>query len=73
MWLCTTFSEVGGPVIMTAFAWALVYPSYVVAKHIWKLLRFNYFPTPVQLYRGFANVWPLVEKGPVVTRIKQEQ
>jgi hypothetical protein len=49
--------------------WAICFPSMRMTNGIWKLLRFNYFPSPLQLLKGFKRIWPAVRKGPVVARV----
>lgn len=57
------------PLTVMLMIWAVTYPSFVFTSVIWKTLRFFYFPTPLQLWKGFKRQWPTVKKGPVVTRV----
>ena len=58
-----------GPLVGLLMVWAILYPSFAFSSVMWKMLRFNYFPTPLQLMKGFARLWPAVKKGPVVKRV----
>lgn len=60
-----------GPIQLALFLGVIVFPTLVMTGAIWKMLRFFYFPTPSQLMRGFRNIWPVVKRGPIVTRVKR--
>jgi hypothetical protein len=60
-----------GPIQQILLVGVIVYPTLWFSRAMWGMLRFNYFPTPLQLMKGFKRIWPVVRKGPVVTRIHQ--
>lgn len=59
------------PVFGFFFLFCVFYPSIAFGNVIWKTLRYNYFPTPMQLMRGLKRQWPNIKRGPVVTRVKR--
>jgi len=62
---------VDGPLVWVLMAWAVFYPSAVIQARAWKILKFNYFPNPIQLIKGWKRIWPAVNKGPIVTRVSR--
>ena len=53
--------------------YVIIFPSLMFLNAIFKVLRFNYFPSPVQLWRGIRRQWHAVEKGPVVVRVHRKK
>lgn len=62
-------TDAEGPLLYVILLWVFLFPLLSFSGAIWKTLRFFYFPSPLQLWKGFKRTWPFVRKGPVVTRI----
>lgn len=45
------------------------YPAVLFLIFIWKLLRSMFFPTPVQIVKGFRRQWPAISEGPQIVRV----
>ena len=61
------------PFITVAFIYVILFPSFMFMGSTWKILRFNFFPSPVQLWKGFRRQWHAIEKGPVVVRVHRKK
>lgn len=61
------------PFITVAFVYVILFPSFMFMGGTWKILRFNFFPSPVQLWKGFRRQWHAIEKGPVVVRVHRKK
>jgi hypothetical protein len=61
--------EIVGPMLV----FVLVAPSLAFLRVTQQWLRFLRIPTPIQLMKGYRQVWRVVEKGPVVTRVHLPQ
>jgi hypothetical protein len=59
------------PFITVAFVYVILFPSFMGGT--WKILRFNFFPSPVRLWKGFRRQWHAIEKGPVVVRVHRKK
>lgn len=53
--------------------YVIFFPSIMFINSIFRVLRFNYFPSPVQLWKGFRRQWRAIEKGPVVVRVHRKK
>lgn len=58
------------PILMLA---VMLLPAALTGRLLFKVMRFNYIPTPFQIVRGFSKLWPAINKGPVVTRVHRRQ
>ena len=61
------------PLMPFALLWVIIFPSLMFLGGTWKILRFNFFPSPVQLWKGFRRQWHAIEKGPVVVRVHRKK
>jgi hypothetical protein len=61
--------EIVGPMLV----FVLVMPSLVFLRFTNKWLQFLRIPTPIQLMKGYKQLWQVVKKGPVVTRVHLPQ
>ena len=61
------------PLMPFAFMYVILFPSLMFLVGTWKILRFNFFPSPVQLLKGFRRQWHVIEKGPVVVRVHRKK
>ena len=66
------FNE-GNPLVAVAFIYVVLFPSFMYVGAVWKVLRFNFFPSPVQLWKGFRRQWHAIERGPVVVRVHRKK
>jgi hypothetical protein len=65
--------ETGNPVVALLFGYVILYPSFAFVMAVIKILRFNFFPSPLQLWKGFRRQWHVIEKGPVVVRVHRKK
>jgi hypothetical protein len=65
--------ETENPIVPFLFAYAILYPSFAFVMATIKILRFNFFPSPLQLWKGFRRQWHAIEKGPVVVRVHRKK
>ncbi len=61
------------PIMPFALLYVILFPSFVFMGGTWKILRFNFFPSPIQLWKGFRRQWHAIEKGPVVVRVHRKK
>ena len=61
------------PLMPFALVYVILFPSFMFMGSTWKILRFNFFPSPVQLWKGFRRQWHAIEKGPVVVRVHRKK
>ena len=61
------------PFMPFVFVYVILFPSFMLVGAVWKILRFNFFPSPVQLWKGFRRQWHAIEKGPVVVRVHRKK
>jgi len=66
------YSE-GNPFISFALVYVILFPSFMLVGGTWKVLRFNFFPSPLQLWKGFRRQWHAIERGPVVVRVHRKK
>jgi hypothetical protein len=48
------------PLMPFAFMYVILFPSLMFLGGTWKILRFNFFPSPVQLLKGFRRQWHVI-------------
>jgi hypothetical protein len=53
--------------------YVICFPSVMLLISILKILRYSYFPSPIQLFRGFQRQWSAIDQGPVVTRVHRNK
>ncbi|MGA1220443.1 MAG: hypothetical protein ACO3XP_07350 [Ilumatobacteraceae bacterium] len=53
--------------------YVILFPSVMFFSASFKTLRFNFFPSPLQLWKGFRRQWHAIEKGPVVVRVHRKK
>ena len=61
------------PAMPFILLYVILYPSFAFIGGTWKILRFNFFPSPRQLWKGWRNQWQAIEKGPVVVRVHRKK
>jgi len=61
------------PFVLFAFLYVILYPSFAFVCGTWKVLRYNFFPSPRQLWKGWRNQWHAIEKGPIVARVHRKR
>jgi hypothetical protein len=65
--------EVENPILTVLFVYVILYPSFAFVMAVIKILRFNFIPSPLQLWKGFRRQWHVIEKGPVVVRVHRKK
>jgi hypothetical protein len=56
--------------VLICTVYAILAPAVWLMMGTWELAKFNHMPGPIQLTRGFRNIWPVVAKGPVTTTVR---
>ena len=65
--------ETENPIVPFLLVYAILYPSFAFVMAVIKILRFNFFPSPLQLWKGFRRQWEIIERGPIVMRVHRKK
>lgn len=65
------FPDVPLEIMAVALVLIVLIPCFIFLHVTIKWMAFLYLPSPIQLWKGFKHIWPVVKSGPVVTRIKR--